>query len=360
MKFGLFNLMTYRDNPGGIAGVIADTERLTLLAEELGFDVAWFAEHHFMNYSVSVSPLMVASHMAARTRRIRLGAAVVVLPLYHPLRVAQEIGLLDQLSCGRAVLGVGTGYQAYEFERYGAPLGAKLEVFLEYWSIVEQLLTTGRAAFAGRHITIPETVAAVRCLSGGMPDLYTTSSHPDVLRRLARHGAVPFITAGWRGSKALFDLANGVDANWRQAGLDASTMPLAVQQYVHVSDSRDDNLVAAERARYVGRMVSALRGSVIPLDGSFINAPPMPGEPPLEAIADGLLIGDAHAVAERLVAEIRRLNPVHYSCFFQFGDMPVAMSTRSMERFAADVLPLVEKEVGPIGAVGTAARAAAA
>lgn len=360
MKFGLFNLMTYRDNPGGIPGVIADTRRMVETAEQVGFDTAWFAEHHFMNYSLSMSPLMMAAHMAGLTSRIRLGPAVVVLPLYHPLRVAQEIALLDQLSGGRAVLGVGTGYQRYEFDRYGAALDAKADVFLEYWSIVEQMLTEGRARLEGRHISIPETVSAVGTLSGRMPELYSTSVNPDILRRLSRHGGVPFITAGFRGSAALFDLAKAAGASWQKAGLDASQMPIAVQQYVHVSDSREENLEAAERARYVGRMVSALRQPEIPLKGSFIQAPPMADEPSLETIADGLLIGDVHTVAERLVAEIRRLKPVHYSCFFQFGDMPVARAARALERFASEVLPLVEREVGPLSEVGTASRSVAA
>src|SRR4051794_1846851 len=150
MKFGLFNLMSLRDNPGGVGGVIADTRQMVSLAEAIGFDIAWFAEHHFTNYSVSVSPLMMCAHMAGLTSRIRLGAGVVVLPLYNPMRVAQEIGLVDQLSGGRCVLGVGTGYQIYEFEHYNSPIAEKTEVFLDYWGILEQALTTGHAASEGR------------------------------------------------------------------------------------------------------------------------------------------------------------------------------------------------------------------
>ncbi|CAN7708417.1 LLM class flavin-dependent oxidoreductase [Rhizobium rhizogenes] len=352
MHFGIFNLMSLRDNPGGIGGIIEDTRTMVRLAEDIGFEIAWFAEHHFTNYSISVSPLMVAAHMAGITGRIKLGAGVVVLPLYHPMRVAQEIALLDQLSGGRAVLGVGTGYQAYEFERYGAEVTEKTDIFLEYWSIVEQALVEGRAALKGRYVNVPEAVFTVRPQQRPMPPVYCTSPHPPILKALAKWGGIPFVTAGWRGSQALPGITEKVREAWVAGGLDGRSMPVALQQYVHVTDSKEEALEAAERARWVGRLVHGLRSNVLTLDGSHVVAAPFPDEPPLEVFRDNLLIGDAHYVAERLIAEIRTLWPSHYNCFFQFGDMPVARARRSLERFGAEVLPLVEKELGPLDRIG--------
>jgi alkanesulfonate monooxygenase SsuD/methylene tetrahydromethanopterin reductase-like flavin-dependent oxidoreductase (luciferase family) len=348
MKFGLFNLMSIRDNPNGVAGVIDDTRIMIRLAEEIGFDIAWFAEHHFTNYSVSPSPLMLAAHFAGLTHRIRVGAAVVVLPLYHPMRVAQEIALVDQMSGGRLVLGVGSGYQAYEFDRLGADVSRKTDIFLEYWQIVEQALTTGRAEFKGEFITIPPSVFSLRAMGERMPDLYVTSLDPRVLERLAPHRAVPFITAGWRGSPALPGMKAHAEANWAKAGLGHRPMPLGVQQYIHVTDSRAEALEAAERARFVARMVAALRHPDLDLAGAHLDAPPLENEQPLEVFRDNLIIGDAQHVAERLIAEIRALQPVHYNCFFQFGDMPIQRAARSLERFGAEVMPLVEAALGPL------------
>jgi hypothetical protein len=78
----------------------------------------------------------------------------------------------------------------------------------------------------------------------------------------------------------------------------------------------------------------------------------MAGEPSLDTFRDNLLIGDASHVAARLIAEIRALRPVHYNCFFQFGDMPITRAARSLERFGAEVLPLVEAELGPLDRLG--------
>ena len=89
-------------------------------------------------------------------------------------------------------------------------------------------------------------------------------------------------------------------------------------------------------------------------------SPPLPDEPQLETFRDNLVIGDAHHVAARMAEEIRRLRPVHYNCFFQFGDMPIERTRRSLERFGRDVLPLLEREVGPLAEIGLAPRPTAA
>ena len=261
--------------------------------------------------------------------------------------VVQEIALIDQLSGGRLVLGVGSGYQAYEFDRLGAEVERKTDIFLEYWSILEQALTTGTAEFTGEFITIPPSVFSLRTVANRMPELYVTSLDPRVLARLAPHGGVPFITAGWRGSPALPGMAAHARANWDKAGI-GRPMPLGVQQYIHVTDSRSEALEAAERARFVGRMVAALRHPTVTLNGAHLDAPPLENEPPLEVFRDNLIIGDAHYVAERLVQEIRMLRPVHYNCFFQFGDMPIGRAARALERFGAEVIPLVEAALGPL------------
>src|SRR5436853_7162302 len=109
MKLGLFNLMTQRDASITPHQIVEDTVAMVKLADEIGFDVAWFAEHHFSNYSICPSPLMMAVYCAGMTRGIRLGSAVLVLPLYDPVRLVQEIGLLDIQSGAHAALGPRSG-----------------------------------------------------------------------------------------------------------------------------------------------------------------------------------------------------------------------------------------------------------
>jgi alkanesulfonate monooxygenase SsuD/methylene tetrahydromethanopterin reductase-like flavin-dependent oxidoreductase (luciferase family) len=350
VQFGLFNLMSYRNHPDGIAGVVADTRSMVLLAEEIGLDVAWFAEHHFTNYSISVSPLVMMAHMASATTRIRLGSAVIVLPLYQPMRVAQEIALVDQLSGGRVVLGIGTGYQPFEFARYGVDVDARGDTFLKYWDVIEEALTTGTVSEAAQALGLPATPVLLRPVQKPLPPLFVTSGSPAVLRRFAPLRATPFVTAGWRGSDALVGLGRQMRKSWSDAGLDPAPMPLGLQQYVHVTDSRDEAMIAADCARFVGRMATGLRSPDVTSTDAMIDVPPLPDEPPLDTFRRNLLIGPPEEVAERMIGEIRATGCTHYSTFFQFGDMPFAMARRSLERFGAEVLPIVKREIATLDA----------
>jgi alkanesulfonate monooxygenase SsuD/methylene tetrahydromethanopterin reductase-like flavin-dependent oxidoreductase (luciferase family) len=353
MKLGLFSLLMYRDNPRGITGVVDDARSMVTLADEVGFDFAWFAEHHFTNYCLSVSPLMMASHCAALTKHIKIGPCVVVLPLHNPLRVAQEVALLDQLSGGRAALGLGSGYQAYEFDRFNARIDVKNEVFLEYWDVMRAALLDGQVRYQGQYISVPETMVAMRATRTALPPLFLTSLHPSILAKLAPDGAVPFVSGAWAGKPgALVASRERALKAWAACGLAPATMPVAMQQYIHVTDSAAEALEAAERGRYYARMVYALRAADVQFNGATVVTAPLPDEASLEDFRDNYAIGDAHHVAQRVVEDIRTLDPAHYNCFFQFGDMPVARARRSLERFVNEVLPLVEREVGPLDRIG--------
>src|SRR5438093_13174217 len=107
MEFGIFNLMGAREQDKTAAQVFAEVAEQTRLADQLGYQTAWFAEHHFSNYCMCASPLMMVAHCAAITEKIRLGTAVVVLPLYNPSRLAAEIATADALTQGRATHGLG-------------------------------------------------------------------------------------------------------------------------------------------------------------------------------------------------------------------------------------------------------------
>lgn len=260
--------------------------------------------------------------------------------------------MVDQLSEGRMVLGVGTGYQHYEFDHFNTPIDEKTEIFLEYWSILEQAMEFGEANLNGKYIKADNTVFTVRPLQKPLPELFITTVAPRIMEPLCKRGATPFFTAGWRGSKTLFEMVDNGKKVWDSVGLSDRPMPVALQQYIHVTDSAQEAIEAAERARFVGRMVAALRQPNVRTKGTFLEVPPLPDEPPLETFRDNLIIGDPHHVAMRMAEEIRRLNPVHYNCFFQFGDMPIARARKSLERFGAEVLPLLEKEVGPLDKIG--------
>src|SRR5215469_16679166 len=159
-----------------------DTVAMVTLADEIGFDVAWFAEHHFSNYSICPSPLMMASYCAGLTQRIRLGTAVLVLPLYDPVRLVQEIGLLDVQSGGRTVVGIGSGYQKYEFDRYHRKLSERTEIALELWDIIDMAFKNGAIEYRGKYFDIPPR----RLPCGGCRNRCPNSMSPDLSQKCSR------------------------------------------------------------------------------------------------------------------------------------------------------------------------------
>jgi alkanesulfonate monooxygenase SsuD/methylene tetrahydromethanopterin reductase-like flavin-dependent oxidoreductase (luciferase family) len=345
MKLGLFSLMTQRERDGG-RQILDETIEMVKLAETIGFDIAWFAEHHFSNYSVCASPLAMAAHCAGFTRRIRLGTAVLVLPLYHPVRMIEEIGLVDLLSHGRLVIGIGTGYQGYEFERFGINLDERVERTLEVADIMQLYLERESFSYAGKYYTLPRMPICARTLNGRKPDIYVAGAQPEIVDRAAREGWIPFVTVGAQGTNVLIKQRDYYRGMFAKAGRDPESMPFAAQRYIYVTSSKADALDAAERILYVNRVAMSMRFNYQELDGALLKPLPYKDEPTPEQVIDNVIIGDAQHCASRIAAEAKAVGLTHLSCFMQFGGMEGARALRSLERFGSEVIPLVERELG--------------
>src|SRR5437660_1546657 len=122
--------------------------------EELGFDQIWLTEHHFIDYGLSVDPAALASAAASRTRRVRIGLAAAILPFHHPLRLAEQLALIDIIAKGRLDVGVGRGNRPAEFKGYHVPQQENRERFDEAVDIMLKAWTEERFSFDGRFFTI--------------------------------------------------------------------------------------------------------------------------------------------------------------------------------------------------------------
>ena len=261
MQIGLFNLLSKRDPDKPTRDVYGEMRDQVRLAEDAGFDVAWFTEHHFSNYCLSPSPLTMATWMAGQTSRIKLGTAVVVTPLYEPLRMLEDIAVLDQLSEGRLVLGLGSGYQRHEFHKFGLELDESRERFLESLDVIEQ--------------------------------------------------------------------------------------------FFRITDRREEAREAAEYMRFIRRVVAAMRGGYVRLDGAWLREQPAQREPSLEEIMSTTYIGSVGEVAGRMIEQMEALRPTHLSCFMAIGGLSGKRVMRTIERFAAEVLPQVAGHFGGLDRIGT-------
>jgi alkanesulfonate monooxygenase SsuD/methylene tetrahydromethanopterin reductase-like flavin-dependent oxidoreductase (luciferase family) len=124
--------------------------------ERLGFTGVWLSEHHLVDDGYLPSPLVVAAAIAARTSTMTIGTNIVLLPMHHPLRVAEDAAVVDLLSGGRFVLGVGQGYVQHEFEALGFSRKNRPSLFEEGIEIIRQALTEGRTGYEGKRWSLPD------------------------------------------------------------------------------------------------------------------------------------------------------------------------------------------------------------
>jgi alkanesulfonate monooxygenase SsuD/methylene tetrahydromethanopterin reductase-like flavin-dependent oxidoreductase (luciferase family) len=347
MEFGIFNLMGAREADKPAAQVFSEVAEQTRLADELGYTVAWFAEHHFSNYCLCASPLMMVAHCAAMTKQIRLGTAVVVLPLYNPARLAAEVATADALSNGRLMLGIGAGYQPYEFERFGVDISQNFTMTDEFCEILDRALTRDFFSFEGRHYRMPETHIPVRTVQKSIP-IYVAGHTQAMFRSAARRGYRVLTSGRVGGVKLLAEQYADIVAAYAAENVPLSRAHITLNRFAHITESREDGMRFAENARYQSRLASSLRRRKEVMQGTVLVDVPFPDEPPLETIYDDLLIGDVDTVAEKLVSEIRASNPVHVCFSFKVGATPHKAAMRSMERMMTEVKPKVERALGGV------------
>ena len=361
MHFGLFSLLQQRDRDKEPRQIYKEMVDQVKLAEEVGYEIAWFAEHHFSNYCVMPSPLSIIHYMAPQTSRIKLGPAVIVAPLYEPMRLIEDISVADVLSDGRLVLGFGSGYQQYEFHKFGVNLKDSKKIFNETLELVERFMGGADSIeYDGEFIQAPETHFIVRPLQDQF-DTYIAGQvfETDLQVRMAQKGHVPFVTTGWSTVEQIAATRQKVVEAYELAGVQRDPVPFAIQVNVHVCDNDSEALEAADNVRYVRRIANSMREGYAELDGAYLIEAPAKGEVPLEEIVANTLIGSPEKIAEQLIERIEVLKPTHFNTFQAPGALPHSRVMRSIERFMTEVVPLVEAELGPLAEYGTARKASA-
>src|SRR3989442_5974060 len=258
MDFGIFNLMGSREADKPTAQVFGEVAEQTRLADALGYTIAWFAEHHFSNDGWGASQLMMVANCASITKTIRLGTAVVVLPLYNPARLAAEIATADALSNGRLMLGVGAGYQPYEFERFGADIAQNLEMTEEFCDILDLAFSRDFFSYHGKHYRMPDTHIPARPVQNPLP-IYVAGHTQAMFRSAARHGYRVLSSGRVGGAKLLAEQYADMVAAFAAENVPLAKAHITVNRFAHITGSKEEGLRFAENARYQTRLASSLR-----------------------------------------------------------------------------------------------------
>ncbi len=151
MKFGVLQFFSWPQRRVTLPTVYQRAFERIEVMDRTGYDTVWLAEHHFTDYSVCPSVHMMAMHIADRTQHLRIGTAVSLAAFYNPLRLAEEVALLDMLSGGRVNWGAGRGFDPVEFNTFGVPVEESRERFQEAVEVVLAAWTNERLSFAGRY-----------------------------------------------------------------------------------------------------------------------------------------------------------------------------------------------------------------
>src|SRR5712692_5848648 len=335
MEFGTFLLLqTPSAEPSD--GVYRRGVEITQAAEDLGFRNMWLAEHHFSTYGLLSRPLTYALHLADKTRTIRVGTAVIVVPLHHPLTIAEEIATVDLLSGGRLDVGLGRGYQRYEFERFGCDLGESRQRWEEAVDIILLALAGKTFTYDGKYFKIAETMIFPQPAQKPRPPIWVTAQSPDSITTTVKRG-FNLLTGGYGVSlDRLREFRAAFEARLAEYP-PPQPLRVGVQRPVYVADSDAEARAVAEQAKWNMRVTLSLRNNYERVENGRAMPVPFANEPSTDDFLEMFSVIGTPDTCIRQLRRLREVMPIdHFNCSFSFGDLTQDQILKSMRSFSRD------------------------
>ena len=327
--------------------------RFADLAEPLGFESLWGVEHHFTEYTMCPNVLQYLTYFAGRTERIQLGSMVVVLPWHDPLRVAEEVVMLDHLSNGRFVLGVGRGLGKVEFEGFRVNQEDSRQIFVEATQMILEGLERGYCEFDGKFVKQVRRELRPRPFKSFRGRTYAAAVSPESSEIMARLG-IGLLIIPQKPWEMVAEELNAYRRIYREVnGTDAP--PPIVGAWIYCDDNVDR---AAEYGRkYVGaywhsvvRHYELVGDHLTKMRGyeSYKSMQEMVSAPGgVDAMADFFVnlqvTGTPEQCYEKILDIQRRTGAEAFNAVFSYGAMPYDLVESSMRLFAAEVMPELKR-----------------
>ncbi len=307
-----------------------------LLAESLGFDSAWLEEHHGVENHYWPSPLVALAGVATRTEQITLGTDIIVLPFYHPVRVAEDVAMLDIMSGGRFILGAAIGYKPDEFELYQTPLQRRGARFEEAITLIKLLWTQEEVNYKGEYYQIAGLKIEPRPVSKPHPPLWLGGWGPLSLKRAAKLGDawIPGPTADLAKLMAAQEIFH---RNLKEMGRDPSASPTPITREVVIAKSdgeareiAENHLLINYRDEYGGGQWKH------PLIGGEDSAP----VDQFDALSrDRFLVGSPETVIAKLQKFVTEFGADHLICRLYFPGISHDFIMEELRLLAKEVMP---------------------
>jgi alkanesulfonate monooxygenase SsuD/methylene tetrahydromethanopterin reductase-like flavin-dependent oxidoreductase (luciferase family) len=335
LKFGVFDHVDDSGLP--LAEHLEGRLRLAEAYDRLGFHCYHVAEHHGTPLGLAPSPGVLFAAMSQRTSRLHFGPLVYLLPLYHPLRLIEEVAMLDALSGGRFQLGFGRGVSPIELGFYGLDLTEQRGRYDETLEVLLKGLTSDTLDHRGEYFTFDHVPMALRPVQRPHPPLWYGAGSPDSIRWCARNGVnIVTLALGERVRQAT-DLYR---SEWQGEPEDLPLM--GVSRHIVVADS-DEEARALARPAYVRwrRNMAKLweeRGGGFPLAGHLPEAWDQ-----AEAMGHGCA-GSPATVRAFVEREVAQGGITYFVSAFAFGDLPLDAVLHSVDLFAAEAIVGLEAQ----------------
>jgi alkanesulfonate monooxygenase SsuD/methylene tetrahydromethanopterin reductase-like flavin-dependent oxidoreductase (luciferase family) len=340
LEFGIFDHVDRNDLP--LADFYEDRLKLIEAYDRAGIYGYHCAEHHATPLGMAPSPSVYLSAIAQRTRRLNFGPLVYTLALYHPLRLAEEICMLDQASRGRFLLGIGKGISPIEVGYYGVDYKNADKMFAESFAVIMQALTRKIVDFEGEFFKFKNVPMEIWPHREPHPPLWYGVVNPDSAERAAKAGMNLMSNATAAVVKA--KVARYKSAYQGKPG--AEPPRFGMIRYMVLAETEEKALDIGRRAYrrwWASFMTLWLKHGIPPTN---VNYPPeIDGQ-----MADGrAIVGTPQQALESLRAQMAESGANYLVCRFAFGDLSLSESTRSLELFQRHVMPGLRESV-PVAA----------
>jgi alkanesulfonate monooxygenase SsuD/methylene tetrahydromethanopterin reductase-like flavin-dependent oxidoreductase (luciferase family) len=338
MEFGIFDHLDRSRLP------LADyfEERLEVIEalDRAGFYSYHLAEHHATPLGMAPSPSVFLSAVAQRTKRMRFGPLIYALPLYHPLRMIEEICMLDQMSGGRLDMGFGRGASPIELDLYGTNPADSRDIYDEALAIVMQGLSAKTLTFHGKHFNYEQVPMELAPVQRPHPPLWYGTHAPESAARCAK-ASINAVTLD--SVDATRTYSDAFRAAWAETGRPAAAIPkFGLGRFVVVADT-DAEAWQIARAGYPMWIESFTH-----LFRRYGRKPSNPRPPTFNEIAaDGRAIaGSPRTVTEVIGRQMAGAGADYFVGQFAFGDLHRAETLRSIDLFAQEVMPKLRNGEG--------------
>jgi alkanesulfonate monooxygenase SsuD/methylene tetrahydromethanopterin reductase-like flavin-dependent oxidoreductase (luciferase family) len=299
----------------------------------LGLDLAWFTEHHFVDDGYLPSWTPVAGAMAARTRRMRFSTDICLLPFSHPIRLAEDLAVLDNLSDGRIEIGIGMGYAPHEFRGFGVPLPERVSRTDEGLEVLKRCFAGERFSFHGARYRVDDVVIRPGYVQPGGPPLWIAAMSAAGARRAARFGS-HLLPQGPR-EQALEPWHAALAA----AGRDPAAHRVGIIRSCFVTDDRERDWPAVRAAeRYRGQLYSRFFAEAGG-QASFEREGPR--------IPQTWVVGDVDSCVNELLAFMREHGITDLVTWAVPPGLRPEQMNPSLERFAREVVPRLRAALAP-------------